>query len=145
MRWDCPTVAEQGTSASHMAAAKFLDFIARMPDMEGEDADATGAYTQSVLKGQETWVRLPKYWWSAELHGKYTNPVIRFRISLYGHPKAGLYWEQHCHQALTTYGFVKLKGWECLNKHPQKGLFLSVYVDDFKMAGRAGTVAPMWT
>ena len=38
--------SEQGTSASHMAATKFLDAIARLPDFDGEDSDALGAYTQ---------------------------------------------------------------------------------------------------
>ena len=37
--------SEQGTSASHLAAAKFLDAISRMPGCDGEDSDATGAYT----------------------------------------------------------------------------------------------------
>ena len=37
--------SEQGTSASHMAAAKFLDAIARCPGNNGEDSDAVGAYT----------------------------------------------------------------------------------------------------
>ena len=56
-----------------MAAGKFLDAIARVPDMYGEDADATGAYTQSELKDFETWVSLPKYWWPSRLHGKYDD------------------------------------------------------------------------
>ena len=38
--------SEQGTRASLMAAAKFLDAIARMPGCEAEDSDAVGAYTQ---------------------------------------------------------------------------------------------------
>ena len=37
--------SEQGTSASHTAAAKFMDAIANFPVNEGEDADAVGAYT----------------------------------------------------------------------------------------------------
>ena len=63
--------SEQGTSASHMAATKFLDAIARMPDCDGEDSGAVGAYTQVELckiqhlmgKGNkfiDTWVSLPK-------------------------------------------------------------------------------------
>ena len=54
----------------------------RMPGMDGEDADATGAYTQSVLKGQETWVRLPPYWWPPGWKGKYKNPVIVTALNL---------------------------------------------------------------
>ena len=33
--------SEQGTSASHLVAAKFLDAIARMPENDGQDSDAT--------------------------------------------------------------------------------------------------------
>ena len=29
-------------------------------------------------------------------------------------------------------------------KHPQKGLFRSVYVDDLKMAGKKENIKPMW-
>ena len=42
--------SEQGTSASHQAASKFLDAIARVPGNDGQDADAVGAYTQVSLK-----------------------------------------------------------------------------------------------
>ncbi len=38
--------SEQGASASHLAAAKFSDAIARFPGNSGEDADAIGAYHQ---------------------------------------------------------------------------------------------------
>ena len=55
--------SEQGASASHLAAAKFLDAIARMPDNDGQDSDATGAYTQAEHAGEETWVYLPKDQW----------------------------------------------------------------------------------
>ena len=37
----------QGASASHLAAAKFLDALARMPSNDGIDDDATGSYTQA--------------------------------------------------------------------------------------------------
>ena len=38
--------SEQGTSASHASAAKFLDAISRFPGCDGENADASSAYTQ---------------------------------------------------------------------------------------------------
>eukprot|EP00973_Karenia_brevis_P065854 9152040-Karenia_brevis.AAC.1 len=40
---------EQGTSASHMAASKFLSALGRKPGMSAEDADAASAYTQADL------------------------------------------------------------------------------------------------
>ena len=45
--------SEQGTSASHLAAAKFLDAIARFPGNSGSDSDAIGAYTQVPLQTLE--------------------------------------------------------------------------------------------
>ena len=45
---------EQGTSASHLAAAKFLDAIARMPGNAGGDSDAVGAYTQVALNEEDS-------------------------------------------------------------------------------------------
>ena len=45
----CAVFGEQGTSAFPWAAAKFLDAIARFPDNDGSDRDATGAHTQAPL------------------------------------------------------------------------------------------------
>ena len=42
-------------------------------------------------------------------------------------------------------GFEKVKGWECLFVHKQLQLFLSIYVDGFKMAGKSANMANMWT
>ena len=41
-------------------------------------------------------------------------------------------------------GFVKVQGHECLYVHREKQLFLSVYVDDFKMAGKTSNLSTMW-
>ena len=66
--------SEQGTSASHMSAAKLIDALSRCDGMDGQDADAVGAYTQVTLKdmademGEEfvdTWITLPKHKQSA--------------------------------------------------------------------------------
>ena len=41
---------EQGSCASQMTAANVLDVIARLPDCDGQAADATSAYTQVKLE-----------------------------------------------------------------------------------------------
>ena len=99
--------SEQGASASHMSAAKFLDAVARMPGNDGQDSDAVGAYTQVSLEKAasflgldsnaviETWISLPKgrrpkSWDLIE------DPVCPLILNLYGHPLAGLLWEKHC-------------------------------------------------
>ena len=42
------------------------------------------------------------------------------------------------------HGFKPVPGWECLFYHLEQQLFLSVYVDDFKMAGNAHNIQAMW-
>ena len=94
---------EQGASASNMAAAKMLDAISRLPGNDGEDSDAIGAYTQVKLSDAakllgpgvvtETWISLPphrrpKSW------DKIEDPVCPLLLNLYGHPLAGLLWQQ---------------------------------------------------
>ena len=74
--------SEQGTSASHLAAAKFIDAIARFPGNDGSDSDAIGAYTQVPLKeledseGIETWISLPKNR-RPESWSKFKDPVCK--------------------------------------------------------------------
>ena len=118
--------SEQGTGASHQAAAKLVDAIARLPGNDGEEADACGAYTQAWLGGPETvsqakcpetWIALPKHQWPVEWIGVYEKPVVRLYKALYGHPLAGLYWEKHCRQILLDFGWEPVKGWECLYLH----------------------------
>ena len=41
-------------------------------------------------------------------------------------------------------GFEKVKTWECLYVHRKDQLFMSAYVDDYKMAGKATNIKPMW-
>ena len=42
------------------------------------------------------------------------------------------------------YGWEKVSDWEFLFVHREKGLFLSVYVDDIKLAGKKEHIDPMW-
>lgn len=147
--------SEQGPSSSHMGATKFLDAIARMLECDGEDSDAMSAYTQVKLyeiekvlgKGHEwvdTWVSLPK----AKISTRFShlkNPVCQLRRNLYGHKSAAFLWQKYCeHIIVNLLEFEKLNSWECLYFHRHKQLFLSVYVDDLKMAGKKENLKPMW-
>ena len=42
------------------------------------------------------------------------------------------------------HGWRKVSNWECLLVHLEKGLFLSVYVDDIKLAGKKPNIDPIW-
>ena len=63
------------------------------------------------------------------------DPVVPFERNLYGHPLEGLLWERQVEKILLKHGWEKIPNWECLFVHREKGLFLSVYVDDIKLAG----------
>ena len=72
------------------------------------------------------------------------DPVVFLEQILYGHPLAGLLWERQFKKILLKHGWEKVPNWECLFVHREKGLFLSVYVDDINLAGMKETIDPMW-
>ena len=64
-------------------------------------------------------------------------------MNLYGHPQAQTYWHTHVNKIMLAEGFVPVTGWECVYVHHEKKLFVSVYVDDFKLAGLKKNLRPM--
>ena len=64
------------------------------------------------------------------------DPVVPLERNLYRHLLAGLLWERQFEKILLKHGWEKIPNWECLFVHREKGLFLSVYVDDIKLAGK---------
>ena len=140
---------EQTSSSSHMASAKLLDAMARMPGFDGEDADAVGAYTQVVLS-RRGWLggnldyssssQTPRSWRNLDID----DPVVPLRLNLYGHPKAGSLLGAVLRQEHPAEWLQKMRGWDNVFQHRQKKLWLSVYVDDFKLVGDKDSIAPMW-
>ena len=74
---------------------------------------------------------------------QYGRPVPLER-NLYGHPLAGLLWKRQFQKILSKYGWEKVPNWECSFVHRDKGLFLTVSVDDIKLAGKKHNINPMW-
>ena len=72
------------------------------------------------------------------------DPGVLLGRNLYGHLLAGLLWERQFEKILLQHGWEKVSNWECLFVHCQKGLFLSVYVDDIKLAAKKQNIDPMW-
>ena len=52
--------------------------------------------------------------------------------------------ERQFEEALLELGWEKIPNWECMFVRRKQGLFLSVTVDDFKMAGKKQETAPTW-
>ena len=146
---------EQGSSASQMTAAKVMDIISRLPGCAGQAADAVSAYTHVKMEGApkllkipksecpDVSIRLPRHKWPKSWSSM-EDPVVLLERSLYGHSLAGLLRERQVEKILLKHGWEKIPNWECLFVHPEKGLFLSVYVDDIKLAGKKQNLDPMW-
>ena len=146
---------EQGSSASQMTAANVMDIISRLPGCDGQAADAVSADTlvkmedaPKLLKIPQSecpdiWIRLPRHKWPKSWSSM-EDPVVPLERNLYGHPLSGMLWGRQFEKNLLKYGWEKVSNWECLFIHREKGLFLSVYVDDIKLAGKKQNIDPMW-
>ena len=91
----------------------------------------------------DIWIRLPRHKWPKSWSSM-EDPVVPLERNLYGHPLAGLLWERQFEKILLKHGWEKIPNWECLFVRREKGLFLSVYVDDIKLAGKKPNIDPMW-
>ena len=146
---------EQGSSASQMTAAKVMDIISRLPGCAGQAADAVSAYTQvkmedapkllKITKSEcpDFWIRLPRHKWS-KLWSSMEDPVVPLERNLYGQSLPGPLWERQFEKILLKRGWDKVCNWECLFIHGEKGLFLSVHVDDIKFAGKKQNIKLIW-
>ena len=138
-----------------MTAAKVMDVIERLPGCAGQAADAVSAKTQEKLEDApkiiensqsecpDIWIRLPKHKWP-KLWSSVEDPVVPLERNLYCHPLAGLLRERQFEKVLFQHGWGKVQNWECLFVHREKGLFLSVNVDDIKLAGKTENIEPTW-
>ena len=133
--------AKLGSSPASMEAAKILDAFGSQPGYRKAQADAKQAYIQALFKGVPTWLRLPKNRWPSHWSKQYIDPIVPLVLALYGHPDSGGLWEKHLEDALSKQGFVRVlpEIWTSIFHHPELDLLLVVYVDDFKLAGPAGS------
>ena len=146
---------ERGSSASQMTAAKVMDIISRLPGCDGQAADAVSAYTQVKMEDApkllkipksecpDIWIRLPRHKWPKSW-SSIEDPVVPLERNLSGHPWQDCYGKGNFEKILLKYGWEKVSNWECLFVHRENGLFLSVYVDDIKLAGKRQNLDPMW-
>ena len=146
---------EQGSSASQMTAAKVM--VSHPNCQVAQDKQLTQyllilrsrwKMLQNIEKSknrnvQTYGIRLPRHKWPKSWSSM-EDPVVPLERNLYGHPLAGLSWERQFEKILLKYGWEKVSNWECLFVHLEKGLFLSVYVDDIKLAGKKQNINLMW-
>ncbi len=73
------------------------------------------------------------------------EPVVLLLLALDGYPDSPSYWEIHCDGKVVNKGWKVLgPEWPSMYWHPQLKLLLSIYVDDYKMAGPKEDLANGW-
>ena len=135
--------AELSSCPSTMQAGKSCDAFGLIESNKTEQCDAEQAYTQATLKGTDTWIIIPRER-QPESWKRFREPVCLLKLALYGHPDSGGYWEKHCEEKVALCGFRPIPEWRSCFKHDKLGLFLTVYVDDFKMSGPANNLKIGW-
>ena len=110
---------EQGSSVSQMTAVKVMVVIARLPDCDGQAADAISAHTQLKLEHAprllkipksecpDIWIRLPRHKWPKSW-ANIEDPVVPRQRNLCGHLLAGLLWERQFEEVLLELGWEKV-------------------------------------
>ena len=105
---DVALFAESGSSPANMEAGKALDAYGAMPGSKATQGDGKQAYTQALMQGILTWIRLPRNRWPTEWIGVFKDQVVLLILALYGHPDSGGLWQRHCEKALYAVGFHPL-------------------------------------
>ena len=124
-----------------MTAAKVADAVSAFTKVIKEDVHKLLKIPKSECP--DIWIRLPRHKWPKSWSSM-EDPVVPLERNLYGHLLAGLLWERQFEKVLLKHGWEKIPNWECLFVHCEKGLFLSVYVDDIKLTGKKHNIDPMW-
>ena len=110
---------EQGSSASQMTAAIFMDIISRSPGCDGQAADAVSAYTpgqngrcsktienSKIGRSRHLDSRLPRHKWPKS-SSCMEDPVVPLERNLYGHLLPGPSWERQFEKILLRHGWEK--------------------------------------
>lgn len=118
-------------------------------------SDAIQAFLQSELDDNDlTYVIIPTELWLDEWHKKFqtgTKLVVRLKKSLYGHPRAGRWWQDHLDRRLRNFGAQELPMYPSNYIVPWKignetiTLLLNVYVDDLTLCGDQRCHTEFWT
>ena len=89
-----------------MEAAKCADAYGCLPGHTEEQGDAEQAFIQADIDDTnvETFARIPRDYWPDSWAGM-SDPVVRVRKALYGHPDAPGLWERHLEKGLDEVGF----------------------------------------
>ena len=98
-----------------MSAAKVMDVVARLPDCDGQAADAVSAHTSVKLEDAPrllkipksecpaVWIRLPRHKWPKSW-SNIEDLAVPLERNFCGHPLAGVLWERQFEEILFEVG-----------------------------------------
>ena len=139
-----------------MTAATVMDIILRLTGCSGQATDAVSAYTQVKMEDAPTlFEKIQRQ--NVQIFGQVyqsTNgpnhgPVWKTQSFLLSGICTVILWRDCCgkghfEKVQLKYGWETVPNWECLFVNREKGLFLSVYVDDLELAGKKQNINPTW-
>ena len=150
---DCSRFGQFGETTEWFAGATMsLPFLCYSPRWSGLGLEMLCKKTWKMLpkllrihksECPDFVIRLTRHKWPKSLTSM-EDPVVPLERNLHGHPLAGLLWERQFEKVLLKHGWEKVSIWECLFVHREKGLSLSLYVDDMKLVGKKQNLDPMW-
>ena len=137
-----------------MTAAKVMDIISRLPGCAGQASrrsickyprkmeDAPKLLKIPKSECPNIWIRLPRHKWPISWSSM-EDPVVPLERNLYDHPLVGLSWCRPFERKFHWNTVGRISNCEYLFVNREEGLFLSVYVDDIKLAGKKQNTYPM--
>ena len=108
--------------------------------IQAQVEDALSLLKLSKSECPDIWIRLPRHKWPKSW-SSVKDRVVPLERNLCGHPLAGLLWERQFEKVLLEHGWEEVPNWECLFVHLERDLFLSVCVDDTKLAGKTNDLS----
>ena len=118
-------------------------------------SDAIQAFLQSKLDDDDyTYVIIPVELWLDEWHSMFapgTKLAVRLKKSLYGHPKAGRWWQDHLDRQLRSLGAQEMPMYPSNYLIPWNigsetvTLLINVYVDDLTLCGDVRCHSDFWS
>ena len=131
-----------------------MDIISRLPVCAGQAADAVSAKTHvkmedapKLLKIRNRNVQTFGFVYH-DTNGQNHGPVWKTQSFLLSEICKVILWQDCYGKCNLRKSYCrkleKISNWKCLFVHGEKGLFLSVYVDDIRLAGKKQNIDPMW-
>ena len=141
---------DKESSASQMTAVKVMDILQGYLDAQAKQQtqyrltqvrmeDAPKMFKIPHSECADIWIRLPRHKWP-KAWSSMEDPVVSSWTKIVWSSFGRTSGKGHLRKFSWSTSEKKVTNWECSLVHREKGLFLSGYVDDIKLAGQKQTL-----